>query len=84
MMRSLKDFSGEYEYVNIAYIKSVIMYDCLRTTVGDEMFFKALKRYYSQYKFLNADPFDLVGAFEKAGAAANGYFEGFFNGTAIL
>lgn len=84
MMRSLKDFSGEYEYVNIAYIKPVIMYDCLRTTVGDEMFFKALKRYYSQYKFLNADPFDLVGAFEKAGTDTNGYFEGFFNGTAIL
>ncbi len=84
MVRSLKDFSSEYEYVNIAYIKPCIMYDTLRKTIGDNRFFKALKRYYESYKFLNATPDDLIGAFEKVGADSNGYFESFFNGKAIL
>ena len=84
MIRSLKDFSSEYEYVNIAYVKPCIMYDSLRNTIGDERFFKALKRYYSQYKFKNVQPDDLVGAFEKVGADTNGFFKSFFDGTAII
>ena len=36
------------------------------------------------YKFLNATPDDLVGAFEKVGADSNGYFESFFNGKVII
>lgn len=84
MLRSLKDFSSEYEYVNIAYIKPCIMYDSLRTTVGEQRFFDALKNYYSAFKFKNATPDDLVGMFEKIGAGTNGFFESFFNGKVIL
>ena len=84
MMRSLKDFDSEYEYVNMAYIKPCIMYDTLRTTLGDTRFFSGLKRYYQNYKFKNATPHDLVGAFEKVGADSNGFFESFFDGTAII
>lgn len=84
MLRSLKDFDTEYEYVNMAYIKPCIMYDTLRTTLGDMRFFNGLKKYYQNYKFKNAKPHDLVGAFEKVGADSNGYFESFFDGTAII
>ena len=84
MIKSLKDFSSEYEYVNIAYIKPCIMYDLLRTTIGEERFFSGLKTYYKNYAFKNATPHDLVGVFEKKGADTNGFFEGFFNGSAII
>lgn len=84
MIRSLKDFLSEYEYVNVAYIKPCIMYDNLRTTVGNTRFFNALKRYYEQNKYKNAKPDDLVGAFEKVGAGTNGYFESFFLGKEII
>ncbi|MBE5737029.1 MAG: M1 family metallopeptidase [Clostridiales bacterium] len=84
MIRSLKDFTSEYEYVNIAYIKPCIMFDSLRTTIGEERFFNSLKRYYKEYKFKNATPDHLVGAFEKCGADANGFFESFFSGKVIL
>ena len=84
MIRSLKDFGGEYEYVNIAYVKPCIMYDTLRKTVGDARFFTALRRYYSSYKFKNATPHDLVGAFEKTGADTNGFFQSFFDGKVII
>lgn len=84
MIRSLKDFSSEYEYVNIAYIKPCIMYDSLRKTIGEKRFFEALKKYYDKYKFKNAKPDDLVGVFEKVGADSNGFFHSFFEGKAII
>lgn len=84
MIRNLGEFSSEYEYVNIAYVKPAIMYDCLRKTIGDKRFFGALRRYYSDHLYKNATPDDLVGAFEKSGADTNGFFKGFFDGSAIL
>ena len=84
MLRALNEYSGEYEYVNIAYIKSCIMYDYLRTTIGDERFFRGLKNYYSQFCYKNAEPYDIVGVFEKIGADANGFFQSFYDGKVII
>ncbi len=84
MIRSLKDFTSEYEYVNVAYIKPCIMYDYLRTTIGENRFFNSLRKYYNKYKFKNVMPDDLVGAFEKTGADTNGFFNSFFQGKEII
>jgi len=84
MLRSLGEYKSEYEYVNIAYVKPCVMYEYLRTTVGDARFFKALKRYYKTYALSNATPDDLVGAFEKTGADTNGFFQSFFNGEVVI
>ncbi len=84
MTRALPEYGSEYEYVNLAYVKSCIMYDYLRESIGDETFFKSLKKYYSDYSFKNATPDDLVGAFEKCGSSANGFFQSFFDGKVII
>lgn len=84
MLRSLGEYTSEYEYVNIAYVKSCIMYDYLRLSVGDDLFFKGLKRYYGDCKFKIATPSDLVGAYERVGASANGFFQSFFDGKVII
>lgn len=84
MNRSLKDFKGEYEYVNLAYVKPCIMYDYLRKTIGDNKFFGGLKKYYSEYKFKNATPDDLVGVFERQGSDTNGFFKSFFEGKVVI
>lgn len=84
MNRSLKEFDGEYEYVTVAYVKPCIMYDCLRKTIGDEKFFGALKNYYRLYAFKNAVPDDLIGAFEKTGADAEGFLRSFIDGKEIM
>ena len=60
------------------------MYDYLRKTVGDETFFKGLKKYYKEYCFKNATPDDLVGIYEKLGSGTNGFFESFFDGKVII
>lgn len=84
MIRSLKDFSSEFEYVSVAYVKGALMYDHVRKSIGDQTFFKGLKRYLEENKFKNATPESMVGAFEKVGADTNGVFESFFNGSVIL
>jgi len=84
MLRSLGEYASEYEYVNIAYIKACIMYDCLRQSVGDKRFFGGLEKYYSEYKYKIAEPQDLVGVFERLGADSNGFFDSFFTGKAII
>jgi aminopeptidase N len=84
MVRRLNEFKGEYEYVNLAYVKPCIMYEYLRKTIGDEAFFKGLKRYYESYKFKNATPYDVVGIYEKQGKDTNGFFQSFFDGKVII
>lgn len=84
MNRSLKDFTSDYEYVNIAYVKPCIMYDYFRTTVGEEKFFKGLKKFYEDYKFKNTTIDDLIACFNKVGCHAEGYFESFVNGKAVI
>jgi aminopeptidase N len=84
MLRSLKEYSTEYEYVNIAYVKGCIMFDYLRQTIGDQKFFNGLKRYYKDYSFKIAKPDDLVGVYEKTGANANGFFESFYQGKVVI
>ena len=84
MIRNLKDFTSEYEYVNVAYLMPCVMYDGLRNTIGEEKFFDGLRRYYKDYKFKNATPDDLIASFIKVGADAEGYLNSFFNGKAII
>ncbi|MBP5686798.1 MAG: hypothetical protein J6W87_03335, partial [Clostridia bacterium] len=68
MTRRLNEYRSEYEYVNIAYVKSCIMFDYLRQTVGDDRFFSGLKRFYDENRFKIAGEEELIGAFERAGA----------------
>ncbi len=84
MLRSLNEYSSEYEYVNIAYIKGCLMFDYLRQTIGDEKFFNGLKNYYRAYAYKIAKPYDIVGVYEKAGADTNGFFDSFYQGKVII
>lgn len=84
MTRNLAEYSSEYEYVNIAYVKACIMFDYLRQTVGDNAFFAGLRRFYDENAYKTATPESLVGAFERAGANSNGFFESFLSGKVII
>lgn len=84
MTRHLKDFISDYEYKCLSYDKAVVMFDTLRKSVGDKKFFAGLKRYYAENAFENATPDSLIGAFERVGLDARGFFESFLQGKAIL
>ncbi len=84
MIRNLKEFKSEYEYVNLAYVKPCIMYDYLRTTAGEQKFFNGLKKYYNENLYKIATPDDLISAFIKSGVDADGYLRSFFDGKAVI
>ena len=84
MTKHLSEFVGGYEYRCIARDKAVVMFDTLRKSVGDKKFFAALCRYYGANRFAMADVGALVGAFEKSGVDAHGFFDGFLSGKVIL
>lgn len=84
MIRGLDKFKSDYEYVNIAYIKGCLMHEYLRSSIGDEKYFKGIKKYYKHFIFSEATPYDLAGEFEKIGLDTNGFFDSFYDGKVII
>jgi len=84
MSRSVNEYLSEYEYVNIAYNKSMLMFDNLRSSIGDKKFFKGLKSYLETYKYQISAPENLIGCFEKIGADTNEYFNSWIDGKVLI
>lgn len=60
--RPLYMFEDWIEYDSLVYGKGAILFHELRQEMGDEVFFKVLKRYFEENKFQNASPKDLYKA----------------------
>jgi hypothetical protein len=58
---------SEDAYGAFVYGKGPLFFQAVRTRLGDAAFFKALQNYYRQFKYTNAQPQDLVNAFNQAG-----------------
>lgn len=84
MTRHLKDFVSDYEYVNIAYNKGLILFDTLRESIGDERFVAGLKSYFAANCGRIAAPEDLIACFEGTGVDVDGLFESFIEGKVII
>ncbi|MGN0813879.1 MAG: M1 family metallopeptidase [Candidatus Coproplasma sp.] len=83
MNRPVSAYLSDYEYVNIAYNKALLLFEAVRTACGDAAFISALKEYYSTYKFCRAEPEALIAVF--AGRAdVEGIFESFIQGKIII
>ena len=57
-----------------------LLFDTLRTTVGDKRFMSGLKKYAADYAGKIASPYDLAGCFEKIGADTNSFFDSWMDG----
>lgn len=85
MLRSLDEFNTEPEYIYMAYVKGVLMFDHLKEIVGEKKFIKSLKIYFSENKGKNATPSDLISAFNKGcGQNLESYFNSWFNGSVVI
>lgn len=65
ILRSLKEFDNQLEYSSIVYSKGAMFIKELRREMGDEAFFKALKEYFTTYKFKNATTEDFYNILQK-------------------
>ncbi len=84
MSRGLDAFSGEYEYANIAYNKGLILFDTLRSSIGDDKFTAALKRYFTSFSGKVATSGDITACFEAQGVDLTGFFAGFLDGKILI
>lgn len=81
MTRSVNEYSSEFEYTYMSYVKGSLMFDALYSAMGEEKFIKALNDYYATYKFKNATPDALIGCFERAcGKDTVSFFNGWLDG----
>ena len=85
MNRSLNQFGSEPEYVYAVYVRGMLMFDDIRTIIGDKSFFKALKSYFNKYQGQNATPENLISVFEDtAGRRIKQIFQSYIDGTALI
>lgn len=85
MNRKISEFGTEPEYVYAAYVKGMIMFDDIRTLIGDKKFFDSLKNYYKQYGGKNAVPANLIAVFENtSNRRLKAIFDSYLDGTAII
>ena len=81
MNRKLNEYNNESEYVYIAYVKGMLMFDSAKDVLGKEKFLKCLQTYFEDNKFKISTPDNLIEAFNK-GAKCNmrDFFESWING----
>ena len=73
---SVLNFSSEREYINMVYLRGAATLHMLRLLVGDEVFLKSLKTYYSSFYFKVAKTKDFKLIFEKtSGLDLDWFFE---------
>lgn len=85
MNRALDEFETEPEYVNNIYVRGIIMFDTLRSQIGEKKFLNALLGYYSKFKFKNATTADFIATFEeKCGRQMEGFFNSWLLGEVVF
>jgi len=81
MNRKLNEYNNESEYVYIAYVKGMLIFDNIKELIGKEKFIKCLQTYYEDCKYLVATPDDMISSFEKAsGTPLKQVFDSWING----
>lgn len=64
MNRRLDEYNNESEYVYIAYVKGMLIFDNLRELLGKDKFLKCLQTYYEDNKYSIATPDSMIFSFE--------------------
>ena len=85
MSRSLEEFKTEPEYVNCIYTKGIIMYDTLKTQIGEEKLIKSLKKYFKDYSYKNVKKEEIISVFEEVyGRKVESFFDSWIGGKVII
>lgn len=81
MNRALNEYNNESEYVYIAYVKGLLLFDNVREVLGDDKFINCLKVYYQDHAFKIATPDTMIASFEKSShTELSSLFESWING----
>lgn len=81
MNRALDEYNNESEYVYIAYVKGMLIFDSLREVLGHDKFIACLQHYFEENKFGISTPDKLIDSFEDVSKSdLSAFFESWING----
>ena len=84
-MRAVNEYATEPEYTYCIYVKGVLMFESLYQLIGEKNFISGLKTYFNENKYTNANPNDLITAFEKeCGNELDNFFDSWIEGKVII
>jgi len=85
LTRSIPEYPDGQSYVCMNYLKSMLLFDSLNSTMGDKKFNSAIKRYFETAKYTVASPETLIGCCEKEyGASLQKWFECWLGNEAVI
>ncbi|MBE5739099.1 MAG: M1 family metallopeptidase [Clostridiales bacterium] len=85
MNRKLNEYNNESEYVYIAYVKGMLLFDSLREILGDDKFSKGIQQYFTDNKYKISTPDQLISSFEKAtGNNLREFFSSWIDGKVTI
>ena len=84
MLKSLKDYDSDLDYVSINYYRSQIMFHKLNQSMGEKKFIKCLRYLLDTYKYKNIDTNILKKTFEKYKKGTSKIITSFIDGTAVV
>lgn len=85
MNKCVAEYNSSLEYSYMTYVKGQLLFDSVRTLIGDEAFFDGLRTYYQGCKFKVATMADIIGALEQhTSYRLMSYVGSWVDGTALL
>lgn len=85
MNRAVNEYKSEFEYVYITYVKGELLFDALHSSIGNDKFYKGIKRYYNDNKFKNATPADFITCMERgSGIKLEDFITSWIDGEVII
>lgn len=85
MDRKLNEYKTEPEYVYMAYVKGMLMYDNLRQILGEKKFDKAIKYYFETNKGKNVKLEDMIKCFNKSTRSdLTSFFDSWIGGKVVI
>lgn len=85
MNLAVNEYQNDYEYSYMVYVKGVIMFDSLKSMVGEKKVIAGLKKYYVDNKFKIATKNNFYSAFKSScHQDLDNFFEGYLNGETII
>lgn len=84
-MRAVNLYSTEPEYTYCIYVKGTLMYESLYQLIGKDKFCSSLKTYFQNNKYTNANPQDLIDAFNSTCKQDfNNFFDSWLKGKVVI
>lgn len=85
MNRAVNEYASETEYLYMTYLKGELMFDSLRKSIGDEKFFRGLRKYYKENAFAHATPQSFIYCMERgSGVQVESFITSWIEGEVIL